>query len=342
MQVFVRLVTDHGGVTVLRTGSFFTFLQVLLAFHDGESGTIELMRVLTHRKGESMFLRSYIFQIVVSLVVFMSVSGSSVLAGTKLVSEPSPGKIMVDGLSTDWNDIDLRYLEKSLRTLGITHDAENLYLMWRFGDERLATMILARGVTVWVNGNAKMKETVGVRYSGSVALAQTLLLPNAGHFGEDSDTDQIQGMGRRFTPREPGVVTLLEGMTETDFAEDHPQGPSAASMRVKDIFCYELRIPLGLVGGRVAESPADEDRKLTLGIQIGGLSPSERYENKAIMGQMSGGGMSGGGMGGPGAGMDGGGRRGGGMTGGHGRSGGGRMTPPEVVWLKIDLKPTPR
>jgi hypothetical protein len=255
--------------------------------------------------------------------------------------------IAIDGDARDWEEIPLLYLNDSVRVLSLANDADNLYLMFRFGDELLAREIVRGGVTVWVNGDNKKKESYGLRYHGSEQIASSLRGQrppldelDRPPFGDRADR---QDPPSPLVRREPGTLTVLEneGESRATIPEDLPQGPRAASTLSDETYVYELRVPLSSVGGEVTLVSPERPRKLRVGIQIGGLSPKEREEMGGGRGFSAGFGGRGGGMG-PRGGTGRGGRGGG--PGGD-RRGGGRthrmMEETKVLWLKVALATSP-
>ena len=120
------------------------------------------------------------------------------------------------------------------------------------------------------------------------------------------------------------------------------------------MFCYELKIPIADIGGKIADASPSKRRQVAIGVQIGGMTKAEMKSLQAAMkeeigssggqGSRGGGGMGsgppsgmgGGGLGGMGGGMSGkGGMDGGGMGGGGGdvRS----RLDPEIEWLSLTL-----
>lgn len=284
------------------------------------------------------------------IVLAFSASVTSGWSASKYESAPIGYEITLDGDDSDWQDVELLYREDGVRLLGVAHDADNLYLMWRFGDERLARRVLARGVMVWVNGNAKKKETFGLRYGGSAAVSKALPPPEEKAFQEGPDPSQLRAMYRDFTLCEPGFITLFDPDLELDVPEDYPDGPQAASTYEDGLFVYEVKIPMTSIGGKIVKADTAAQRKLVVGIQVGGLSPAEMNETRERMSERSGAGMGPAGMG-PGGGMGGGmrggmdggmpGGMGGGMPGEYGGGGQGRMGPQDVDWMKVELAPVP-
>ena len=294
-----------------------------------------------------------------AFILFTLVSPLTTWAAHKVESHTPVNEITVDGDIGDWENIPTFYLEESLRVVALSHDDTSLYIMFRFGDSRLAESLMRRGVMLWINGDGKTKnknDAFGVRYAGSQEIADEIHSqgPASGH---EVRTDRSSD-GNGWSPpqdlmsirAEPGeFIVILDGVkeviTDADSSRFH-----AASTYIDGVFAYELRLSINGIGGRVAETPASEPRKLAIGIQIGGLTNAEKetmqnamQEKRNSMGGSGGmggrssgggGGRSSGGMGGKG-GM--GGSGGGSRSGGHGGSR--PQFDPEIEWLIVTLPP---
>ncbi len=272
---------------------------------------------------------------------------------TAIESTPIDDIIRLDGIATEWEGIPITYLRESLHVISVAHDDETLYLMFSFSDQRLAQQLQRRGVMLWFNGNGKTKnknEEFGLRYGGSQQIADHFASQRedegddgggtttgrGGYGGRGSGPPpQMTGGSRAY----PGNLTIVtQGIKET-VPEDNSDGPAAASMVEEEIFCYELRVPLADVGGKIADRGPGSKSKVAIGIQIGGLTEAEMETIQPPMDERPAG------MGGSTGGM-GGGRGGGGMGGGRGGRGGppgGKGTgelDPEIVWLSVALGPT--
>ena len=277
-------------------------------------------------------------------------------AATMIDSQPLSRPITLDGHPADWEGIPVVYLEESLRTLAVTHDQDNLYLMYRFADDRLARELLARGVILWVNSEGKTKnkdEAYGLRYGGSSQIERSFEeapRPSQGSPPDDSQDD-------RRPPRPPGPVpghAHPDELTRIRFGVKEPISrttdaePAAASAASENGFCYELRIPIADVGGKVASQPPSSVRRIALGIEIGGLTEAEAEATESLPSEMpGGGGAPPGGGGGARSGMGGMGGPGGGGPPMGGPPGGGpggmkKRAGPEVVWLTVVLWQTSR
>jgi hypothetical protein len=301
----------------------------------------------------------------ISLAMF---AGLEAAAADKIESSPTGDRIVLDGDPSDWEGVPIIYLKDSLHVSAIAHDDDNLYLMYRFADEGLARRLLMRGVTLWINGDGKTKnkkEEFAVRYPGSEQIAEQFKDEDPRKQQSQADTEGSETPGRGGPPpslasmrQVPGQLTVIRmGMKETG-NENDTAGPTAASAFNEGVFCYELKIPIADIGGKIADASPAEKRQLAIGVQIGGMTQAEMESLQAAMrekmgatggqggqggGGMGGGapaGMGGGGIGGMGGGMSGmggmgGGRGGGGMGGGEGdpRS----QTDVEIEWLSVTL-----
>jgi len=289
-------------------------------------------------------------------------------AAEKIESSPIGDRIVLDGDPSDWEGIPINYLKDSLHVSAIAHDDDNLYVMYRFADEGLARRLLMRGVTLWINGDGKTKkkkEEFAVRYPGSKQIAEHFANEDSREEGYRAEPGGSGTSGRSGPPpslasmrQVPGQLTVIRmGMKET-WDENETAGPTAASAFHEGVFCYELKIPIADIGGKIADADPAKKRQLAIGVQIGGMTQAEMETLQAAMreemgsaggsagrgaGGMGGGppsGMGGGGIGGMGGGMGssggmGGGRGGGGM-GGSGDDMRNRMDP-EIEWLSVTL-----
>jgi len=294
------------------------------------------------------------------LFLLAVVSPLTTWAAHKVESHIPVNEITIDGDIGDWEDVPTLYLEESLRVVGLSHDDTSLYIMFRFGDSRLAEHLIRRGAILWVNGDGKKKnknDAFGVRYAGSQEIADEIHSqgPASDH---EVRTDRSSDGGGWSPPQdlvamraEPGELVVIRDGVKDVITDFDPSRFHAASTYIDGVFAYELRLPIDEIGGRVAETPASEPRELAIGIQVGGLTEAEKeliqktmLERRSSMGGSGGmdGRPSGGGGGRPSGGMGGkggmGGSGGGGLrSGGHGGSR--PQLDPEIEWLIVTLPP---
>ncbi len=193
-------------------------------------------------------------------------------------SVPLGSRVTVDGHFDEWNGIPVHFLADSVHVLAVANDADTLYVMFRFSEPDLARSILRRGVVLWLDGDGRKRTSFGVRYGGSEEVAASLAgargtertapPPAAGH--------ERGRRARRRSEPEPGTVVVISGDGSDAKPEQLPGGPVAASALADGVYCYEVAVPLRMVGGELERQPATAERRLELGLQIGGLSDAER------------------------------------------------------------------
>jgi hypothetical protein len=220
--------------------------------------------------------------------------------------------IVVDGLANEWEGIPTLYLESSVRVLGAARDGENLFLMFRYSDSRLEERLDREGVMLWLDAGGQRARSFGIRYGGVPGRP-----PGRPH-GRGSEASP-ERRGAPPPERGSGGFTLVRGEEKEIVPPAADRGAVATTARAEGSSCFELRIPLAEIPGYREGTTA-----IDLGIEIGGMTETERKELEERRNERGGQGPPGGG-GGPGGGMGGG--RGGGRGGGMGGPGGGRGGP---------------
>lgn len=307
---------------------------LLLALRGGGAGRRPAVSPLT------IAVASAVVAMVGALAPRMVEASAKAVLLAPIVATP----VALDGSDGDWNGQPMTYLQDSIRVLAAAHDDTDLYLMFRFADERLARRIAHFGVTLWLDGAGGHAKDFGIRYAGSAAVAEALHEgrdPGAGDFQLPPDASGSEGMP---VPPKPGNIAVVRGGESDLRPETREQGPSATSAVSDGLYCYELRIPLAEIPGFTGGSDAKGITTVSLGIQLGGPAFAGRGRGPAGRGGSSGG------MGGPGGGM--GGRRGmggmGGRDGGMGEPGGmggdrgqrPEVKPADPVWVTLELDRT--
>jgi len=267
-----------------------------------------------------------------TIFLFALVLGLSTLVGckgNKIQNQWVDQKIAIDGKYVDWEGINQSILEDQNIVVGIANDENNLYLMFRGNDERMARRIRMMGVTVWLNKEGKKKKDFGILYTGSTDL----------HVSYRSETRSSDPKNRQMEERmqqmmekqrenlpKPGMIMIIQGEDKNERNEYSLDGPAAGSAYENGVFCYEFKMPIP-----ISIESGDE---VKLGLELGGMSDEDRKAMMQEMGGMRGsGGRRGGGMGGRPGGMGG---RPGGMRGGERPSGGSGFEKQEM-WFTIVL-----
>ena len=276
-----------------------------------------------------------------SIFLLFLVLGSSILVGckgNKIRNQWVDQEIDIDGKFSDWAGINQNILEDQNIVVGMANDENNLYLMFRGNDERMARRIGMMGVTVWLNKEGKKKKDFGILYTGStdlhVSYRPEVRPSDSRNQQMDNRMQQMMEKRRENLPK-PGMIMIIQGEDKSERNEYALEGPAAGSAYENGVFCYEFKLPIPI--------NIESGGEIKLGLELGGMSDEDRKAMMQEMGGMRGaGGRSGGGMGGrTGGGM--GGRRGGGMggrpggmQGGQGPAGGSGLEKQEM-WFTVVL-----
>ncbi|MCD6116043.1 hypothetical protein J7K93_03420 [bacterium] len=173
----------------------------------------------------------------------------------------------IDGNYSDWEGVNLQYFETQNFVMGSVNDAENIYLMFRFTDQRLARRIQRAGITCWLDTNGKKSKEYGIQYAGSV----NLFLESMSEMGTSQImSSEKNGRMDRLTKRlrstlpGPGKIIVIKDEEKSEMAENQAQGPSAGSANHNGVFCFEIRMPIP-----ISAKPGDE---MSICMEFGGMS----------------------------------------------------------------------
>ena len=220
-----------------------------------------------------------------------------VLAGRQTVSSTlGEHTITIDGSAADWDGFETLYLPSSVRVLAVAHVSDSLYVMFRFGDRRLARQIFHGGVTVWINGDAKAKESFGVRYWGSFELAEDVD-PTLRKDQEQLPEELRRRLG---LPPQTDRITLIRDDRTRNLTSEEIPGLAVSSAVHEGGYTYEMSVPFSVIGGKVADRDPDRKRSVRIGLELSELpadeaaalrradpAPAGAVSNPAIDGSMS-------------------------------------------------------
>jgi hypothetical protein len=265
------------------------------------------------------------------------VSGISIIAGCngdKIQNQWADEKITVDGKFADWEGIPQNIIEDQNIVIGTANDENNFYLMLRMNDERMARRIRMMGVTVWLNKDGKKKKDYGICYTGSTDLH---ISNRPGLRPDDEQSTQMEERMEKMREKlgknlpRAGRIMIIQGDEKTERDESSFDGPAAGSTYQNGVFCYEFKLPIPI--------NTELNKKLKLGIELGGMSEEYRNAMRQEMGGRRGSGMGGRprGFGGRSGGMGG---RPGGTRGGE-RPSGGVAFEKQDIWFDVLLAKKP-
>jgi hypothetical protein len=243
--------------------------------------------------------------------------------------------ITVDAAVDEWGETRRPLDEKNI-ILGVTNDAENLYLTFTPGDDAMQRQILMLGLTVWFDPQGAKNEYVGIRFPRGV---------RGEHFpfrGERPDISTQAGR-KRIAAGMDSLEILRAGSREGDaYAIDELGGVAVRAQLVGDVFVYELKMPLARTQEHLYAIGAKPGDAIGIGLQTSAMDRRQMLEGMPGAGPPPGGGGPGGSGGGGSPGGRGGPGGPGGEGGGERGSGPGGFGPPGVgegldVWIQVRL-----
>jgi hypothetical protein len=261
----------------------------------------------------------------------------TLLAGCKtnqVQTSWSTAPVKIDGEMNDWANTPTVYFEESGVQLGLRNDSENLYILFRFGNQAWARAISMGGLTLWLDNSGKNKKDFGIRYTGGPSLSdlQKMRPSSEGGFRETLTPEQQQRLEEMEKAKADQITVInKKGDQEITLPADGSKGPAGSFASPQETYTYEFSIPLRKSDVSHYGIGAQPGQTISLGLEWGGMSESDRRR----MREETGGGMMGGGPPG-GGGMPPGGE--GGMSPGGGRGGPGMQSPEkQELWVKTKL-----
>jgi hypothetical protein len=278
------------------------------------------------------------------ILMLLSFAGLILMGGCKntgVQSHWSAEPVKVDGEMTEWPSGSTVYFEDSGVQLGLRNDSQNLYILFRFSNQAWARAIRRGGLTLWLDNSGKKKKDIGICYNGGPSLSDSEM-QKPGMAGEGGFLDSLTPEQKeRFMQRQKKdmadqlKVIYKKSGQEIFIPTNGSSGPAVSFGSPQGTYTYEFSIPLQKSDLSHYGIGAQPGQAISLGLEWGGMSES----NRERMREERGGGMGGGGEGGGGRGGMGGGQHGRGRGGMGGGRGGPGMQPPakQEIWVKTRL-----
>jgi hypothetical protein len=215
---------------------------------------------------------------------------------------------VVDGKMNEWGET-LLYDNSTKCIYALANDDSALYIAIKASDRTQQMKIVQGGMEIWIDGTAKRKKSIGVKFPLGGGSMQ---MPAGRTSGREQDSKEMAKQMRLQMKLKMLTMELAgfkEDLNGTQSVYSNVPVKPVIEWDDKDNMIYELVIPFAAMDETVRANL----HNISIGIFIKGLK----------MEQGSGGGMPAGGP--PGGGMPGGGRPGGGPPGAGMRPGGGGM-----------------
>ena len=280
----------------------------------------------------------------IKILMLLAFVGLILMGGcknTEVQSQWSAEPVKVDGEMTEWPSGSTVYFEDPGVQLGLRNDSQNLYILFRFSNQAWAQAIRMGGLTLWLDNSGKKKKDIGIRYNGGPSLSDSGMqkrgMASQGGF-LDSLTPELKERLMQWQKKDMAdqlQVIYKKSGQEIFIPTNGSSGPAVSFGSPQGTYTYEFSIPLEKSDVSHYGIGAQPGQAISLGLEWGGMSESDRKR----VGEERGGGPPGGGRRPPGGG--GGTPPGGGPPGG-GRGGPGMQAPEkQEIWVKTLLASSP-
>jgi len=200
--------------------------------------------------------------LMLALVTVITTSCSSYAGMIK--NDWKSNDILIDGDISDWDGIDLGYLEETKTVFGTVNDDEYLYVMLRFNDSKLAQKIQKMGISLWLDESNDQKKNYGLCFTGGLKAQQKLEIE-----GRHLNRKSPLYLGKTSKQNLPaaGMINIIDGDNNSTAIANKTSGFAAASSKKELTYYYEFRLPL--------QSIAQLNDKFDLCIEVGGLEDDQ-------------------------------------------------------------------
>jgi len=211
-------------------------------------------------------------------ILFLIISLAFLVAcgGKAIESRWEDSDITVDGNGEEWPGYSLHYSQKDGLEIvyGIANNRNNLNIMFRFHDYRLARTLNARGITIWIDENNKKERHYGIRYIDPDAfddafeqLEEFKQMREKGEFPEMMNRS-VSLTGEFFFIKKDTIIIPSGGL----------DGIEAMAAQQKSGYCYEFKIPLNSDDKYLNSLSTDTGQKIKIGFEIPEVSKEVREE----------------------------------------------------------------
>ncbi len=266
------------------------------------------------------------------LCLFVVVSLLAGCTGARAPSQLRSHDIDPNGLDDEWTGTPQYYDKEKQVVVKIMNDDDSIYICFSANDRELKKMLMASGLTVWIDPEGGKERKYGVRLAMKPGRRPTEF---SGKNREGMTREERDRMNREGPPpfKAPEKLEVIhpfaDGPFDMTMEVARHAGVDVGVGLPNGRFVYECRIR---TGGENFVLSLDTGTHVGIGIESGKMDGDKR------MGKGPGGGggrgKRGGGMGGPGGGM-------GGPRGGMGGPGGGsdskKMGEAFELWLNVEL-----
>jgi len=213
--------------------------------------------------------------------------------------------IVIDGNDEDWSDAKY-YIKKHDIVFGVMNDNDFLYLYFYPTTSELTRQVLSQGLTLWINNDAKRKKNYGIRFPlGMQNLMNQQMPEENGNQSRKSDRKSGKVDPKMMDRTVKSITKELEIISQGNEQKEVIKFANLNGVKIgiafeKELFAYELKIPLADNPDFTASIGADPTSKIALGFEVpepDKEAMKDQMKEMDGMGDRPSGGRSGGGKG---------------------------------------------
>ncbi len=212
------------------------------------------------------------FPWLVLMLLIFAVAAAAKTAQVQSRWQKTPLKI--DGDISDWLAPAFN-AEKSVQVdYAFGNDAENLYLIFVFKDQKYLSSLAQTGFTVWFNDQGKKKKTLGVRFQKKTLPAAEVIAVMEKKNGPLSEERKKEMLAKPAYIVNQFVAVNGDDEDQTELVFKQGPLPEFTSLAASGRLAFEFRIPIGPGNGLTLSA----GKAVLVGFDWGGLTREMRQE----------------------------------------------------------------
>ncbi len=182
--------------------------------------------------------------------------------------------LKIDGDISDWLAPSFN-AEKSVQVdYAFGNDAENLYLIFVFKDQKYLSSLAQTGFIIWFNDQGKKKKTLGVRFQKKTLTAAELIAVIEKKNGPLNEEKKKEMLAKPAYIVNQFVAVNGDNEDQTELVFKQAPLPEFTSLAASGRLAFEFRIPIGPGNGLNLAA----GKTVMVGFDWGGLTKEMRQE----------------------------------------------------------------
>jgi hypothetical protein len=242
------------------------------------------------KKGEVGDMKNLSFLRTAFIVLFLiSLSLTGLAKDEQVNSLWTDVPLKIDGSEADWTNQTFNYEKKVDVDYAFRNDAEYLYVLFVFKDQKYMSSIMQTGMTIYFHTEGKKKKDFGITFTSQPVTADqfiAFLEKQQGPLSEERKA-QIKANPRYFIQKYK-VINKKEEMSSTDTpAQAKKVVFRSSSDRNEQMAVHEFAIPLARVSPLAPGIGAEPGKTIKLCFEWGGMTKEMKEQGMKQLGDQT-------------------------------------------------------